>query len=91
MKEEIRINLMTARILQFCADIFAVFGVILFAYIYFHSFSENPLGALRDPFFVVTILIPFLPAAVLALAASRKRKKVQAMVDKMNAEKSAGQ
>ncbi|PZO85053.1 MAG: hypothetical protein DI626_07840 [Micavibrio aeruginosavorus] len=91
MKEEIRINLMTARILQFCADIFAVFGVILFGYIYFHSFSDNPVHALRDPFFVVTILIPFLPAAVLAFAASRKRKKVQAMVDRMNAEKSGGQ
>lgn len=90
MKEEIKITLMTARILQFCADIFAVFGVILFGYIYFHSFSENPLSALRDPFFVVTILIPFLPAAALAYAASRKRKKVQGMVERMHAEKSGG-
>lgn len=80
---------MTARILQFCADIFAIFGIILFAYIYFNTYSKNPVAALRDPFFVVTILIPFVPAAALAFAAARKRKKVQAMVDQMLADKTS--
>ncbi len=81
MREQIRILLITAKMLQFCADIFAVFGIFLFAYIYFHEYQENVGSALKDPFFVVTILLPFMPAAILALLASRKRKQIRALLE----------
>lgn len=73
--------LISAKVLQFCADIFAVFGIFLFAYIYFAHWKDNPFAALRDPMFIVTILFPFIPAAVLAYLAARKKSKVRAALE----------
>ncbi len=81
MREQVRGLLIKAKVLQFCADIFAVFGIFLFAFIYFNHFKDNPIMALRDPFFVVTILIPFIPAAVLAFLASSKRRQIRALLE----------
>ncbi len=81
MRNQIRQLLFTAKILQFCADIFAVFGIFLFAYIYFKNFHENPFGALKSPYFIVTVLIPFIPAAFLAFLASKKRKEIRQMLE----------
>jgi hypothetical protein len=81
MKEQLRAMLITAKVLQFCADIFAVFGVFLFAFIYFGNYQNNPSAALHDPFFIITILIPFIPAAALAWAASRKRRQIRVIVE----------
>lgn len=83
MKEQIRVLLMTSKILQFCADIFAVFGIFLFAFIYFTHYRDNPMAAIRDPFFVVTILIPFIPAAFMAWLASQKRKKIRQLLEQI--------
>jgi hypothetical protein len=84
MKEQLRAMLITAKVLQFCADIFAVFGVFLFSVIYFKTYQNNPSAALQDPAFVVTILIPFIPAAALAWAASRKRHQIRMIVEQQN-------
>lgn len=81
MKEQLRALLITAKVLQFCADIFAVFGVFLFAVIYFKIYQSNPMAAIHDPTFIVTILIPFIPAAALAWAASRKRRQIRMIVE----------
>lgn len=81
MREELKRLILTAKVLQFCADIFAVFGIILFAYIYFHNYSDNPATAIRDPLFIVTVLIPFVPAAVMAWMASKKRKQIRTLVE----------
>lgn len=79
-QQELRIMIVTVRILQFCANIFAVFGLCLFGYIYMHHFKDQPAEVVRDPFFIITILIPFVPAAVLAWSAARKRKQIRAML-----------
>lgn len=81
MREKLREMLISAKVLQFCADLFAVFGVFLFAYIYFTQFHQNPWAALSDPFFIVTILFPFIPAAVLAFLASRKRRQIRTLLE----------
>jgi len=81
MRDQIRTLLIKAKVFQFCADIFAVFGIFLFAFIYFNHFQDNPMAAIRDPFFVVTILIPFIPAAVLAFLASGKRRKIRMLLE----------
>lgn len=72
---------MTAKVLQLCADIFAVFGIFLFAYMYFTSYRDQMFVAIRDPFFVVSVLLPFVPAAFLAFLAARKRKQIRAMLE----------
>ncbi|PZQ46058.1 MAG: hypothetical protein DI551_05845 [Micavibrio aeruginosavorus] len=81
VKEDLRVLLITAKVYQMCADIFAVFGIALFAYIYFKHFSQNPFQALRDPFIIVTILFPFIPAAVMAYIASKKRRKIRLLLE----------
>jgi len=80
-REEYRILVITAKILQFCAELFAVFGLIFFAYLYFHTYNDHPLSALHDPFFIVTVLFPFLPAAVMAAMAAKKRKQIRALLE----------
>lgn len=81
MKEKARELLIAAKIFQFCADIFAVFGIFLFAYIYFTNFRDNPFAALQSPYFVVTVLMPFIPAAAMAYIASKKRSKLRALLE----------
>lgn len=82
MREQLRVLLITAKMLQLCADVFAVFGIFLFAYIYFNQYSTADAATiLKDPFFVVSILLPFLPAAFLAFLAARKRKQIRAMLE----------
>ena len=81
MQEQLKILIFSAKILQFCADLFAIFGVVLFIYIFFNNYKENPAAAVSDPFFIGTILIPFVPAAVMAWAAARKRKQIRALLE----------
>lgn len=81
MKQELKVMIVTAKVLQFCADVFAVLGIFLFAYLYFNNFKDAPLSALKDPFFIVTILIPFMPAAVMAWQAAKKRKQIRALLE----------
>ena len=81
MKDQLRVLLITAKMLQLCADVFAVFGIFLFAFIYFNTYSDKAMQAMHDPFFVVTILVPFIPAAVMAYAAARKRKQIRALLE----------
>lgn len=81
VKQKVRELLISAKVLQFCADIFAVFGIILFIYIYLTHWQNNPMAALRDPFFVVTMFLPFIPGAFMAFLASRKRKQIRTLLD----------
>lgn len=80
-RQEIRRLLIAAKVFQIFADILAVFGIFLFAYIYLNEYKDNPFAAIRDPFFVVTILIPFVPAAVMAYLASSKRRKIRTLLE----------
>lgn len=81
MKEQIRILLMTSKVLQMCADLFALFGIGLFAYIYFKHFRADPVMALQNPEFIAVLLIPFVPAAVMAWLAAQKRKKIRQLLE----------
>lgn len=82
MKDDLRILVINAKVLQFCADIFAVLGVGLFAFLFYDNFNGHPLDAFKDPVFVTTVLIPFVPAAALAAMAAGKRKRIKALLDK---------
>ena len=81
--------LIKAKVLQIFADIFAVFGIFLFIYIYLTQYQNNPSKAIHDPFFIITILIPFIPAAVLAFVASRKRSKIRALIEEAQNKKNS--
>jgi len=81
MKAELRVLILSAKLMQFFADLFAVGGIVLFAALYFSTYHNDPMAAIRDPFFVVTILLPFIPAAVLSALAKTKRKKIKALLE----------
>lgn len=81
MRDQIRELLITSKILQICADIFAVFGIGLFAFIYFKHFRTDPMAAIHNPLFVVILLIPFVPSAVMAYLAAKKRKKIRLLLE----------
>jgi hypothetical protein len=81
MKAELRLLILSAKIMQFFADIFAVAGIAFFAYLYFQNYQNNPMAALKDPFFIATVILPFVPAAVLAALAASKRKKIKALLE----------
>jgi hypothetical protein len=81
MRDQIRVLLITSKVLQMCADLFAVFGIALFAYIYFQHFRSDPMAAIHNPAFVVILLVPFVPAAVMAYLAAQKRKKIRLLLE----------
>jgi len=81
VKAELRKLILSAKILQFFADICAVAGIVFFAYLYFSTYGNNFMAAIKDPFFVVTIVLPFIPAAVLSAIAASKRKKIKALLE----------
>lgn len=60
---------------------FALGGVALFCFTYFKQ-SENGgmLGFFHDPFAVVFLVFPFLPAIVFSFMAKRAEKKLQEIV-----------
>lgn len=80
-KQQIRNLLIQAKVMQFFADIFAVFGIFLFVYIYLSRFQNNPMAALHDTFFIVTVLLPFIPAAVMAYIAAKKRREIRTLLE----------
>lgn len=55
--------------------IFVTIGIFLFCFMYVSNVNGRLMEALRDPFTILTFLIPFLPAAVLTWVADRFEKK----------------
>lgn len=81
LKDQLKPLLLSAKVMQFFADILAVMGIFLFAYLYFTKWNNNAWSAIRDPMFAFTVLIPFVPAACFAYMASKKRSKIRSMLD----------
>lgn len=74
-REKLHSLLLKARLYRLAAFVFAVMGLVVFAVLYFQNMQGNLLNALRDPYFIVVVGFPFLPAAVLSwMAVSSERK-----------------
>ncbi len=66
---------MQARIYRFIATIFAFAGLIVFLVLYFKNIEGDVMTALSRPSTIAIILVPFLPAAVLAWKAAKIESK----------------
>ncbi len=64
-----------AKLLRFFALIFALTGMVIFVVLYFQNVEGTFLSALTNPFVITIIIVPFLPAAVLSLLASRLERE----------------
>lgn len=71
--------LIKSRLYRLFALAFALMGVVIFVYLYFQHVEGQLFQALRDPFTIAIILIPFLPAVVLSLMAQKLEQKFKAL------------
>lgn len=75
MRREARELLIKTRVYRFFALTFAALGLIIFMFLYFRHLDGRLLEALTEVKTVVIILVPFLPAAVLAGLAAKTETK----------------
>ena len=78
-----RALLVKARMYRLVSLIFAIMGLLVFAMMYFQNTQGDFVGAMRDPFFIVIVVFPFLPAAILSWMASRVEKKLDVLLESM--------
>lgn len=65
-RKEARKTIIKARLYRIFAILFAVGGIVMFLHTYFTGIEGHLFEAARDPWMVVLILFPFLPAAALS-------------------------
>jgi hypothetical protein len=75
--------LIQAKFFRVSATVFLIMGILVSAVIYFKKIDGDVMEALHNPLLVVSLIIPFLPAAVLAKRADKSHKKLKALVDSL--------
>lgn len=73
---------MKAKAYRLVASVFALVGTIIFLFLYFRHVDGNIIGALKRPLLIPLLIIPFLPAVVLAKKADKSRKALIALLGK---------
>jgi hypothetical protein len=73
--------MLQAKFYRASASLFLLVGAMIFAVIYFTKVDGHVLEALRQPLLVVSLIMPFLPAAVLAKRADKAHKKFRALIE----------
>lgn len=74
-------SLVKARFYRLFAVLFAIGGLVMFLYLYLDRVEGRLFDALRDPFVVVIILVPFLPAVVLSWLAGKHERLLEKAMD----------
>lgn len=77
----IRESVVKARFYRLFAVLFAIGGLVMFLYLYLDRVEGHLFDALRDPFVVVIILVPFLPAVVLSWLAGKHERLLEKALD----------
>ncbi len=76
---------MKARVYRVFAMVFVIVGLLVFIQLYLTKVEGRLAEAIRDPFMVTIFLVPFLPAAVLSLLATRLERKLISAIKKEEA------
>ena len=82
MKQTARQLVLKSRLYRLIGLLFAVVGLVIFLIIFSHAFKGNFLHAAKDPFILLIVLLPFLPACVLAWMSSSLEKKALSKLEK---------
>lgn len=72
-----------SKVYRSMALLLAVCGLGIFIFLYLKITGGDPLVALHNPHFILFILFPFLPAAVMAFLASRLERKTLEKFEEM--------
>ena len=75
-----------AKFYRASASLFLFVGALIFAVIYFSKVDGHVLESMRKPLLVISLIMPFLPAAVLAKRADKAHKKFKALLESAPAE-----
>lgn len=75
VRAQARDLLIRTKILKFFAASFALMGLVVFLVLYFRNIDGRLFEALSNPFTIVMIVFPFLPAVVLSWLASRTESR----------------
>lgn len=81
MKKELRALFIKSKFYRIAALIFAVCGVAVFGFMYYYTTNGNALKVLENPYIIVILVIPFLPAVILSWQATRNEKKLMALLE----------
>ncbi len=79
-KEQLREYILKAKLYRAIALIFAVCGFAVFVFLMSEFADGRIYQALKDPFLIVILLVPFLPAAVLSWMSARSERKAIALI-----------
>jgi FtsH-binding integral membrane protein len=71
VEPEARIMMMKARLYRMFAIGFAVVGLVIFCTMFANHIEGSFFATLSDPYLVVVILFPFLPAIALSMRANK--------------------
>ncbi len=80
-KRQARELLMKSKIYGVLGTVFAIFGIIIFLAIYTQYYQGDITKAIRDPFIVIFIIFPFVPAIMLSLKGKRAEKALSKLLN----------
>lgn len=83
-KMDARTFLIKSRLYRFFSFIFAFVGLAVFATTFFHIYNGQLTNLLRDAQSVGYVIIPLLPAVILAILADRSERNSLNISNKMN-------
>jgi hypothetical protein len=86
IRYQIRELTIKAKFYRLTATLFFFVGGGLFLMLYFQKVDGHVLESLRHPFLIIALIMPFLPAAVLAKLADKSRKQILKLTEKPAAE-----
>ena len=73
---------MKARLLRLFALIFAVVGLVIFIVLYMRNIQGSFFSAMTNPFVIIMVIFPFLPAVVLSWKAGKLEEEYKKMTQK---------
>lgn len=69
------------KLYRLLAVLLAVLGLLIFASLYYEYIQADLMAALTDPKTVMFVLVPFLPAAIIAWIARGEEKKLTKTIE----------
>lgn len=74
--------LIKSKFYKVASMVFVVLGLVVFMVLYIANIEGRFMEALKNPFTIGIVIIPFLPAAVLSILSDRNEKKYLKLTEK---------
>jgi uncharacterized protein YacL len=81
-QEAIQYHLVKSKLYKIVSVIFAIVGLFMFFFFAITLIGNDPTAIIKQPWIVIYMILPFLPAYVLSMIAEKHRKKLKQLVEK---------